>query len=50
MLDKTEVVFGPSSVVYGSDALGGVIHYYTKTPKLSEEERLKVSCFLVFRL
>jgi Outer membrane cobalamin receptor protein len=32
-LDKTEVVFGPSSVIYGSDALGGVIHYYTKTPK-----------------
>ena len=28
MLDKTEVVFGPSSVLYGSDALGGVIHYY----------------------
>ena len=26
MLDKTEVLFGPSSVIYGSDALGGVIH------------------------
>ncbi len=26
LLDRTEVVFGPSSVVYGSDALGGVIH------------------------
>ncbi len=37
LLDKTEVVFGPSSVIYGSDALGGVIHYYTKTPKLSED-------------
>ena len=36
LLDRTEVVFGPSSVIYGSDALGGVIHYYTKTPKLSE--------------
>lgn len=40
MLDKTEVVFGPSSVIYGSDALGGVIHYYTKTPKLSEENEV----------
>lgn len=36
-LDKTEVVFGPSSVIYGSDALGGVIHYYTRTPKLSDK-------------
>ncbi|SEC52788.1 hemoglobin/transferrin/lactoferrin receptor protein [Tenacibaculum sp. MAR_2009_124] len=38
LLDRTEVVFGPSSVIYGSDALGGVIHYYTKTPKLSKNE------------
>lgn len=36
MLDKTEVIFGPSSVIYGSDALGGVIHYYTRKPKVSE--------------
>lgn len=36
ILDRTEVVFGPSSVIYGSDALGGVIHYVTKTPKLSK--------------
>ncbi|MDY7394695.1 TonB-dependent receptor [Aureibaculum sp. 2210JD6-5] len=37
MLDRVEVIFGPSSVVYGSDALGGVIHYYTRKPKISEE-------------
>lgn len=48
MLDKTEVVFGPSSVVYGSDALGGVIHYYTKTPKLSEEEKVNSQLFSRF--
>ena len=48
MLDKTEVVFGPSSVVYGSDALGGVIHYYTKTPKLSEENEIKSQLFSRF--
>ncbi len=40
LLEKTEVVFGPSSVIYGSDALGGVIHYYTKTPKLSKEHKV----------
>ncbi|MDD7915267.1 TonB-dependent receptor [Polaribacter ponticola] len=45
LLDKTEVVFGPSSVIYGSDALGGVIHYYTKTPKLSEENKVSSQFF-----
>ncbi|CAL2103955.1 Hemoglobin/transferrin/lactoferrin receptor protein [Tenacibaculum sp. 190130A14a] len=46
MLDRTEVVFGPSSVIYGSDALGGVIHYYTKTPKLSDKGNVKGNTFL----
>ncbi|CAM1351932.1 TonB-dependent receptor [Tenacibaculum halocynthiae] len=45
LLDRTEVVFGPSSVIYGSDALGGVIHYYTKTPKLSDKNQVKNSLF-----
>ena len=36
LLSRTEVLFGPSSIMYGSDALGGVIHYYTKKPKISE--------------
>ncbi|MGY0406797.1 MAG: TonB-dependent receptor plug domain-containing protein [Polaribacter sp.] len=48
ILEKTEVVFGPSSVVYGSDALGGVIHYYTKTPKLSEDNQVKSQLFSRF--
>ncbi|MCK4561603.1 MAG: TonB-dependent receptor plug domain-containing protein, partial [Flavobacteriaceae bacterium] len=37
MLERTEVIFGPSSVIYGSDALGGVIHYYTRMPKISDK-------------
>ena len=44
-LDKTEIVFGPSSVIYGSDALGGVIHYYTKTPKIAENTKVTTSFF-----
>ena len=44
-LDRVEVAFGPSSVIYGSDALGGVIHYYTKTPKLSERTKVNTSFF-----
>ena len=34
VLDKVEVFFGPSSTVYGSDALGGTIHFMTKKPRL----------------
>ncbi|MBX2905209.1 MAG: TonB-dependent receptor [Taibaiella sp.] len=34
-LDRVEVLYGPSSTVYGSDALGGVIHFYTKQPQFS---------------
>jgi hemoglobin/transferrin/lactoferrin receptor protein len=33
-LDKVEVLFGPASVIYGSDALGGVMCFYTKKPEL----------------
>lgn len=35
ILDRAEILFGPSSTVYGSDALGGVVHFYTKNPELS---------------
>lgn len=42
VLERMEVVFGPSSVIYGSDALGGVIHYYTRTPKLSNRREVDV--------
>lgn len=38
-LERTEIIFGPSSVGYGSDALGGVIHFYTRTPKINNEKR-----------
>ncbi len=38
ILERTEVVFGPTSIIYGSDALGGVIHYYTKDPQLAGEK------------
>lgn len=38
-LDRIEIIYGPSSVLYGSDALGGVIHYYTKNPVLAKENK-----------
>ncbi len=37
MLAGTEVIFGPNSLIYGSDALGGVIHFKTKDPKLKTD-------------
>lgn len=43
LLDRTEVIFGPSSVIYGSDALGGVVHYYTKKPMTSEQNKVNSS-------
>ncbi len=35
-LERVEVTFGPNSLIYGSDALGGVIHYYTVDPMLAD--------------
>lgn len=35
-IEKTEVILGSGSVIYGSDAIGGVMNFYTSTPKLSE--------------
>lgn len=45
ILDRVEVIFGPSSVIYGSDALGGVIHYFTKTPKISPKKEVNTSIY-----
>ena len=38
-IERVEVMFGSSSVGYGSDALGGVIHYYTKSPVLNRSKK-----------
>ncbi len=35
MLERIEVTFGPGSLLYGSDALGGVVHFRSKEPKLN---------------
>ncbi len=38
-LESTEVLFGPGSVIYGSDALGGVMDFHTIQPKLSSSKK-----------
>ncbi len=42
ILNRTEVIFGPTSIMYGSDALGGVIHYYTRDPELGKADSTKL--------
>lgn len=34
-IERTEIIVGPGSVVYGSDAIGGVINFYTLSPQFS---------------
>jgi len=42
-LHHTEVTLGAGSVVYGSDAIGGVMSFYTKKPQLSNSDALAFS-------
>ena len=35
ILQQAEVISGPGSLTYGSDALGGVVHYRTRDPELA---------------
>lgn len=41
--EQTEVVFGPGSVMYGSDAIGGVMSFQTLTPQFSATSKSKIS-------
>ena len=41
--EKTEVLFGPGSVIYGSDAIGGVMSFHTLRPQLALDEKGLVS-------
>lgn len=48
ILDRAEVLFGPATTIYGSDALGGAICFFTKRPMLaidSTKNNLKVNAF-----
>ena len=42
-LANTEVLFGPGSVIYGSDAIGGVMSFNTLTPEVSNTDSLIVN-------
>lgn len=38
-IERVEVVRGPASVLYGTDAIGGVINFITKVPPMSGDAR-----------
>ena len=38
-----EVIFGPGSVIYGSDAIGGVMDFHTLKPSFSGNKKISVS-------
>ena len=42
-IQNTEVTLGSGSVIYGSDAIGGVMSFYTQKPKLSYTDSLMFS-------
>lgn len=42
-IEKTEVVFGPGALIYGSDAIGGALNLYTINPKFSSNDSLNIS-------
>ncbi|MCB0688766.1 MAG: TonB-dependent receptor, partial [Saprospiraceae bacterium] len=42
-IQNTDVYFGPSSVIYGSDAIGGVMTFQTLTPKFSPSDQMEIS-------
>ncbi|MEM9679127.1 MAG: TonB-dependent receptor, partial [Bacteroidota bacterium] len=39
-INNTEITLGAGSVVYGSDAIGGVMSFYTKKPELSYKDEV----------
>ncbi|MCH8554107.1 MAG: TonB-dependent receptor, partial [Schleiferiaceae bacterium] len=41
-IETTEVLFGPGSIIYGSDAIGGVMSFQTLSPQLSFEDSIQV--------
>jgi len=49
-VSSAEIILGPGSVVYGSDAIGGVMNFYTLKPKTSNSDELNFSANAYARL
>ena len=42
-LERADIIFGPGSLIYGSDAMGGVMHFQTLKPILSLDKKVAVN-------
>lgn len=43
IIEQAEVIYGPGSVIYGSDALGGVMDFHTRKPQHSFDSNLVIN-------
>lgn len=43
MIDQAEVLYGPGSVMYGSDAIGGVMNFSTLKPLFAHDDNIAVN-------
>ncbi len=43
VIKNTEVIFGPGSVIYGSDAIGGVMNFLTLQPQFIKKDSIVIS-------
>lgn len=48
-IGSTEIIFGPGSTIYGSDAIGGVMNFITKKPRFSFNKELAFSGKAAYR-
>ncbi len=48
-LGGAEVIFGPGSLIYGSDAIGGVMDFHTLKPEFSSNKKLLTKGSSTFR-
>ncbi len=49
LIGEAEVIFGPGSVIYGSDALGGVMDFHTRQPVFSSNDKVRWSSDMFVR-
>ncbi|MFC2100428.1 TonB-dependent receptor plug domain-containing protein [Bacteroidota bacterium] len=49
IIENAEIIFGPGSVIYGSDALGGVMDFHTTRIKLSGNNKPNIKLNTNFR-
>ena len=49
VIENAEVVFGPGSIIYGSDAIGGSMNFYTIQPQFSIDSSPRINGHAQYR-